>query len=131
MLGGMTGLEIGVRALVAAPFVVSCVAKLTDFRGAIAEVRELTGFAPAGLVAAAVIVTQLGGSVLLFCPGLWAVFGAVWLAAFTAVATLAAHAFWTMRDAARVANTNAFFEHVAIVGGLLLCALVSLRGVRL
>ena len=72
--------------------------------------------------AAAVIVTQLGGS-LLFLTRRYCWLGAGLLAGFTVVATLLAHPFWTFEGPDRGRQTATFFEHVAIVGGLAMAAL--------
>jgi len=106
----------------AAPFIISAVAKLRDPAGAAAEMARM-GLHPARVTAMAVVVVQLTGSALLFVPGLdWV--GAGVLAAFTAAATLLAHRWW-LGDPAQVMP---FWEHVALCGGLLLVAVLSARG---
>jgi uncharacterized membrane protein YphA (DoxX/SURF4 family) len=92
-----------------------------------AEVRDLTGFEPAALFAVLVIVTQLGGSALLIAGGRHAWIGAVALAGFTAIATLFAHAFWLKPANERFLHQNIFFEHVSIIGGLALLAVLAVR----
>jgi uncharacterized membrane protein YphA (DoxX/SURF4 family) len=115
------GADFIARLALASPFLISGVVKLVDFAGATGEVAEL-GLQPAALVAASVIVTQLGGSVLLltrrYC---W--LGAGILAAFTALATLLAHPFWAFDGPDRGRQTATFFEHVTIIGGLAASAL--------
>lgn len=118
------------RLAVALPFLLSGVAKLVDMDGAIAELRGLTGLEPARLLAALVIATQLGGSALLIAGGRLAWLGAAALAGFTVIATLYAHAFWLKPEAERFLHQNIFFEHVAIVGGLTLLAILSARRMR-
>lgn len=113
------------RLLVALPFLLSGLAKLGDFGGAIAEVRGLTGLEPAPLLAALVVLTQLGGAALVVAGGRFAWIGAALLAGFTAVATLYAHAFWAMPEADRFLHRNIFFEHVSIIGGLALVAILG------
>lgn len=64
--------------------------KLLDFPGAVAEVRHF-GPAPAVPIAVATIVTEFAGPALIFSGRLrW--LGALWLAGFTAVATVVANA---------------------------------------
>ncbi|WP_186417300.1 DoxX family protein [Bosea sp. CS1GBMeth4] len=113
------------RIAVALPFLLSGLAKLGDFNGAIAELRGLTGLEPAALLAVLVIVTQLAGSALLIAGGRFAWIGAAALAGFTIVATLYAHAFWLKPEAERFLHRNIFFEHVSIVGGLALLAILT------
>lgn len=115
------------RVAVAAPFLFSGLAKLADFDGAIGEVRGLTGLEPAALFAALVIATQLGGSALLIAGARLTWIGAALLAAFTAVATLSAHAFWLKPAAEQVLNRNIFIEHISIIGGLAAVAILAAR----
>lgn len=124
---GRSWLALLARIAVALPFLLSGLAKLADFGGATAEVRGLTGFEPATLFAVLVIATQLGGSALLIAGGRHAWIGAAALAGFTAIATLFAHAFWLKPAAERVLHQNIFFEHVSIIGGLALLAILAAR----
>lgn len=103
----------------AAPFLISGVVKLLDFPGAM---NEVAGLGPAGPFAAAVIVTQLSGS-LLFLTRRYCWLGAGILAGFTIVATLLGHPFWSFEGPDRGRQTATFFEHVAIVGGLAMAVL--------
>jgi uncharacterized membrane protein YphA (DoxX/SURF4 family) len=125
---GSTPAELLARAALASPFLASGVVKLTDFAGAVAEVEGLTGLAGtvAVILAALVIVTQIGGAVLLMAGGRLGWLGAGALAGFTLVATLLAHAYWTMEGAERTRNMMVFWEHAAICGGLLLAGRLSL-----
>jgi uncharacterized membrane protein YphA (DoxX/SURF4 family) len=124
-LFSMPWVALAARTAVALPFLISGVAKALDFGGAVAEVRGLTGLEPAALFAVLVIITQLGGSALLIAGGRFAWIGAVALAGFTAIATLFAHAFWLKPVAERFMHKNIFFEHVSIVGGLILVAILA------
>ncbi len=117
------------RLALAAPFLTSGVTKLLDLQGATSEVGGL-GLQPAGLLAGAVIVTQLGGS-LLFLTRRYCWLGAGILAVFTALATLLAHPFWSIGGPDQGRQAATFFEHLAIVGGLAMAALfVNGRSVR-
>ena len=122
------GVAFLARLALASPFLVSGVLKATDFAGAVAEVRGLVGLEPAGLLAALVIATQLGGSALVIAGGRLAWVGAVLLAGFTALATLMAHAFWTKTGSEAVRDLTTFFEHVGLIGGFLLAVIVSAHG---
>jgi uncharacterized membrane protein YphA (DoxX/SURF4 family) len=115
------------RLLLCLPFIISGVAKLLDFAGATAEVRVLTGLEPAFLFAALVILTQLGGSAAILAGGRLAWLGAIALAGFTLVATILAHGFWDRTGADRLRDFNIFWEHMGLVGGLLLAALIAPR----
>lgn len=119
----LPALDFIVRVALASPFLMSGIVKLLDFNGAMNEVAGL-GLKPAGRFAAAVIVTQLGGS-LLFLTSRYCWLGAGILAGFTVLATLLAHPFWTLDGPDRGRQAATFFEHVAIVGGLAMAALVG------
>jgi transmembrane protein len=119
----LPGLDSLARMALASPFVMSGVVKLTDFGGATAEVTGL-GLQPSGLIAAAVVLTQLGGSAL-FLTRRYCWLGAGILAVFTIVATLLAHPFWLFEGPDRGRQTATFFEHAAIVGGLVVAALLA------
>jgi uncharacterized membrane protein YphA (DoxX/SURF4 family) len=109
------------RLALASPFLISGVVKLFDFAGATAEVAGL-GLTPGAPFAAAVVLTQLGGSVL-FLTRRFCWLGAGILAGFTVVATLLAHPFWTFEGPDRGRQTATFFEHLAIIGGFAMAAM--------
>lgn len=113
-------------AVLTAPFWWSGISKLAHFRGAVTEAAVL-GLRPAALVAVATIAVQLGGSVLIVTgQSVW--IGAALLAAFTLLASLVGHAFWTCADPAeRDHQLNAFLANLGLVGGLALAVLVSER----
>ncbi|MBP2227685.1 putative membrane protein YphA (DoxX/SURF4 family) [Azospirillum agricola] len=124
---GWPGLDLLARLALASPYAVSGLVKLLDFGGATAEAAGL-GLGSPALVAAAVIVTQLGGSAL-FLTRRWCWLGAGLLAGFTVAATLIAHAFWTFEGLDRARQAATFLEHLAIVGGFAAAAaLVHRRG---
>ena len=113
------------RVLLTAAFWTSGVAKLLDFPGAVAEVAGLGLPAPA-LVAALTILVQLGGSALVVLDR-WAWLGAGALAAFTVAATVLAHAFWNAPADQWAHQFATFTEHMGLVGGFLLAAILSAR----
>ena len=95
--------------------------KALDFPGAIAEMQHF-GLSPAGPMALAVIVLELGAS-LFILSGFRRWLGALALAAFTLMATFVALRFWEMpQGMERFMAANAFFEHLGLVGGFLLVA---------
>ncbi len=92
--------------------------KLTDFAGARAEMAHF-GLAPTAAYAAATIAVELAGSALVIAGrAVW--LGAGMLAVFTVLATLRAHAFWTVVGPERAMAFNAFFEHLGLVAGFVL-----------
>ena len=110
------------RLALASPFLLSGVAKASDFAGAVAEVRGLTGIGPAVPLAAAVIAVQLGGSALLLARGRAVWLSAAILSAFTLAATLLAHDFWARPDGLASRDATTFFEHLGLIAGLALAA---------
>ncbi|MDI4238609.1 DoxX family protein [Bradyrhizobium sp. Arg237L] len=97
--------------------------KLLDFAGAAAE-QEHFGLHPGWLWAAAAIVIELGGSLLVVVNRfVW--LGAGGLGVLTFVAMLTANAFWTMGSHERFIATNAFFEHLGLIAGLVVVSIAS------
>lgn len=112
-------------SLLTLPYWTSGFAKLFDLGGALGEARHF-GLEPAALVVAVTILIQIGGS-LLVIVGRRAWLGAGALGVFTTIATVIAHPFWQIADPiARFHERNTFLEHVGLVGGLMLAAI--LRG---
>ena len=112
--------------LLTLPYWTSGIAKLTDLPGALGEARYF-GLEPAMLTVAATILVQIGGS-LLIIVGRQAWLGAGALGVFTAIATLIAHPFWQVADPmARFHDRNTFLEHIGLIGGLMLAAILRDR----
>lgn len=119
-------LNIAGRILLTLPFWSSGVAKLLDIDGALVEAAHF-GLEPAWVTVIATLIVQLGGSAALI-TGRFAWLGAGALGVFTALATLIAHPFWTVADPmARFHERNTFLEHVGLVGGLVLAAILTHR----
>jgi uncharacterized membrane protein YphA (DoxX/SURF4 family) len=100
--------------------------KLLDWPGAVAETAQF-GLPMPPLAAAATIATELIGSALVLSGRLrW--LGALWLAAFTLIATFLVNRFWELPPGhERFMTANTFFEHLGLVGGFLLVAWVDAR----
>ena len=114
--------------LLTLPYWTSGIAKLTDLPGALGEARYF-GLEPAMLTVAATILVQIGGS-LLIIVGRQAWLGAGALGVFTAIATLIAHPFWQVADPmTRFHERNTFLEHIGLIGGLMLAAIMRDRKV--
>lgn len=115
-------------ALISA-YLLGGVVKAQDFPGAVAESARFD-VQPAALFAALTIVVELVGSALVMTR-LWVWLGAGMLGVFTALAAIIADAFWTMPDGHdRFMATNAFFEHLGLIGGFVLVALLAQREPR-
>lgn len=114
------------RVLLTLPYWWSGIAKLTNLTGALAEASGL-GLRPAALVVAATIAVQLGGSLALILGRMgWLAAGA--LGVFTVLATLIAHPYWTVTDpVGRFHALHTFLEHIGLIGGLMVAAILVER----
>jgi len=116
------------RIVLCLPFWWSGLSKLLDFSGGTAETAAL-GLEPAWLFNALTILVQLGGSLLVIL-NLRTWLGAGALGVFTALATVMAHQFWTLDGIAGVRELNTFLEHLAIIAGFVLVAILGVVGAR-
>jgi uncharacterized membrane protein YphA (DoxX/SURF4 family) len=104
-------------------YVLGGVVKLLDFPAAVAE-QDHFGLHPGALWAAVTILVELGGSALVISDRLvW--LGAGALGVLTAVAAVVANNFWSLQGSARFIALNAFFEHIGLIAGLVLVALIA------
>lgn len=113
------------RLALTGPYLLGGIVKLTDWQGAVAEQGHF-GLHPAALFAGLTIAAELVGPALILCDRL-AWLGAGMLGVFTVLAAILANGFWTMTGPDRFMATNAFFEHIGLVGGFVLVAIVSRR----
>ena len=116
------------RLLLVGAYLVGGLTKLADFPSAVAEQAHF-GMTPPAFWAALTILVELVGPALILI-GRWVWLGAGMLGVFTLFAALTANAFWTMQGTERFAATNAFFEHLGLIGGFVLVALVAERQKR-
>ncbi|MDQ0322593.1 putative membrane protein YphA (DoxX/SURF4 family) [Pararhizobium capsulatum DSM 1112] len=99
--------------------------KLFDFQSAIGEMNHF-GLSPAPVFAVLVIAFELAASAMIL-TGFFRWLGALGLAGFTVMATFVALRFWEMAPGQeRFMATNAFFEHLGLVGGFFIVAWVDL-----
>lgn len=110
-------------ALVGA-YLLGGVVKASDWQAAMAEQAHF-GMHPPALWAGVTIAVELVGPVLILWGRLiW--LGAGMLGVFTLLAACTANAFWAMPPGQdRFMATNAFFEHIGLIGGFVLAALVA------
>ncbi|MBI1779443.1 MAG: DoxX family protein [Proteobacteria bacterium] len=115
---------VGARVALTSAYWWGGIAKLADFPGAVAEMRHF-GLEPAQVLAALTIAVEIGASILVILGrGVWLASGA--LGVFTVLATLVAHSFWTFGDPAeRVRELNIFLEHIGLLGGFVLAAILA------
>jgi len=111
--------------LLCAAYLQGGIDKAWDFQAATAEMIHFGLPAPV-LLTTLTIIVELGAPVLILIGvQRWA--GASVLAVFTLIATFVANRFWELGVAQRMPIENAFFEHLGLVGGLLLVAWHDLR----
>ena len=116
------------RVLLTSAYWIGGFTKLFNFPDAVGEQAHF-GLSPPALFAVLTIVVELVGSALVVW-GRWLWLGAGALAVFTALATLVAHPFWNMVGHERFLATNAFFEHLGLIAGFAIAALLAERAQR-
>jgi uncharacterized membrane protein YphA (DoxX/SURF4 family) len=113
------------RAALTSAYLIGGLAKLSDFPAAVAEQAHF-GLQPAPLWAVLTIVVEIGGALLLIAGRfLWLAAGA--LSVLTAIAMLVANDFWAQQGHDRFMALNAFFEHLGLIGGFALAAILAQR----
>jgi len=117
------------RLALVGPYLLGGLVKLTNLPSAVAEQAHF-GMSPPAFWAAMTIAIELIGPLLVLSGRLmW--LGAGMLGVFTLLAACVANAFWTMPAGFdRFMATNAFFEHIGLIGGFVLVALVHERAQR-
>ncbi len=120
------GAALAGRVLLTSAYWTSGLQKLFAFDAATAEATALGLPAPT-LTAALTILVQLAGSAAVIAAGRWTWLGAGALGVFTLLATLIAHAFWTYPPAEQGRQFTTFMEHLGLIGGLALAALLAER----
>ncbi|MDB5394763.1 MAG: putative rane protein of unknown function [Rhodospirillales bacterium] len=114
---------LAARAAITSAYLYGGLVKLSDFQAAVAE-QEHFGLHPGWLWAALAIVVELGGSVLVISGRLvWLGAGAIGV--LTAIATLVANDFWNTEGHARFMAINGCLEHLGLIAGFVLAAVLS------
>ncbi|WP_119153553.1 DoxX family protein [Caldimonas tepidiphila] len=108
------------RVLIAALFLPAGIGKIAGFAG-VSGLIASKGLPLAPVLAAATIALEIGASLALLA-GLGTRVAAIALAVFTAVAAVVFHDFWAAPAAQAMAQQQAFFKNIGIVGGLLILA---------
>jgi uncharacterized membrane protein YphA (DoxX/SURF4 family) len=112
------------RMALCGAYLVGGAIKLADWPAAVAEQSHF-GVHPAPLWAAVTIAVEICGPALILLGRLvW--LGAGMLGVFTAFAAIVANPFWSMAAGQeRFSALNGFLEHIGLVGGFILVALVD------
>ncbi|AEG51283.1 DoxX family protein [Sphingobium chlorophenolicum L-1] len=112
-------------ALVGA-YLLGGIVKLSDWPAAVAEQAHFDMTPPAFWAALTIGIELVGPMLILTSRLVW--LGAGMLGVFTLLAAFTANAFWAMpAGQERFMATNAFFEHIGLIGGFVLVALVAER----
>lgn len=114
------------RALIAFPYWSSGISKTVAFSDSVAEMASYGLNPPLAFNLATIVCMFAGSALVIFSRHAW--LGAGMLGVFTALTIPIAHDFWTMSGAQ--ARTELFFvvEHIGLIGGLMLAAILSRRG---
>jgi len=119
---------LAARIALTGAFILGGLTKLLDFSGAVAE-QEGLGLHPGWLWAGLAIAIELIGPVLIISGRLvW--LGAGALGVLTAIATVTANNFWALEGNARFVAADTFFEHISIIAGFIMAALIAERAER-
>lgn len=119
----LASIYIIARVCLAAIFVYSGVDKFLNWQGVIAECKAFKLPFLRFVAAATIALHIIGGLCLIFGIAVFPV--ALALAAFTFLATLLAHNFWTQKGETFGRELTTALEHLGIVGGLILLGFVS------
>jgi uncharacterized membrane protein YphA (DoxX/SURF4 family) len=104
-------------------FLIGGVTKGLNFSAAVAEQNHF-GLHPAPVWAVLAIVVELVGP-LLVISGYFVWLGAGALGVLTAIAMIVATPFWNLAGTARFAAVNGFFEHLGLIAGCVMAALLA------
>jgi uncharacterized membrane protein YphA (DoxX/SURF4 family) len=111
------------RIALSSAYLIGGLTKLFDYRGAVIE-QERFGLHPGWLWASLAILIELGGSTLVISGRLvW--LGAGGIGVLTLIASLVANDFWNMHGHARSMGMNSFFEHMGLIAGCAMAALLA------
>lgn len=105
------------RLFIAALFLPSGIQKATNISG-ITGMLASKGLPYPSTLAILAVIVEIAAPVALIL-GIASRLTAILLIGFTVVATLTAHAYWQMPEAAQAAQQIQFFKNLAVIGGLL------------
>jgi len=106
------------RVLLALMFVWAGYGKVTGYDGTAGFMASM-GMPMVSVMLPLTILVELGGGIALIV-GYKARWAALLLAAFTLLASVVFHNFWTMTGDAAMNNMLFFYKNVAVIGGLLM-----------
>ncbi|MDR3509151.1 MAG: DoxX family protein [Caulobacteraceae bacterium] len=111
------------RIALTGAYVLGAANKIADFPSAIAEQAHFGLHPPALWAVLTILVEMIGPALIISGRFVW--LGTGMLGVFTGLAAIVATPFWSMTGQARFAATNAFFEHIGLIAGFVLAALIA------
>lgn len=123
ILLGSPALLLTARLVLTFVFWSAGIAKIVDFEANAAEMESL-GLTPGWLINTATFTLQIGGSLMIiFNRGAWLATGA--LSVFTLLTIPIAHPFWAREGEQAFRDMTIAMEHVSLIGGLMMAAILS------
>jgi transmembrane protein len=114
------------RILLVITFVMPGIMQPLQFQQTVGEFAHFSlNPAPAYVVLS--FVTLLVGSALVIKGGRWTWLGAGALGVYTGLTVLIVHHFWTMSGADQLSEMRTTFEHISLIGGLMVVAVLEHR----
>jgi uncharacterized membrane protein YphA (DoxX/SURF4 family) len=122
------GTGVLARIALTSAFLIGGVTKALDFSAAVAEQSGL-GLHPAAVWAGLAIVIELVAPALVI-SGYFVWLGAGALGVLTAIASIVATPFWRLAGTARFIALNTFFEHMGLIAGCIMAAVLANQASR-
>jgi transmembrane protein len=112
------------RLLLVTTYVVPGVMQAAQFQATMGDFAHFNLMPPAAYVTAS-IITLLAGSILVILGGKWTWLGAGALGVYTGLTILIVHHFWTMQGAEWLSEMRQTLEHISLIGGLMVVAILE------
>jgi uncharacterized membrane protein YphA (DoxX/SURF4 family) len=104
-------------------FIVAAIVEIADFKAAVAAQAHFGLYPPVFWAVLTIIVQITGSAIIISGRRMW--LGAGILAVFTAATNVIVHRFWEFSGQAKFESRNEFFEHLGLVGGFVLVAILA------
>lgn len=121
---GSRAFQMVARIVLTTPFWAAAVQHGLDWSGWLGTMAHFN-LNPPVVFGVLTLLTCLAGSVAVIMGGKWTWLGAGALGVFTALTIPIAHAFWNMQGQAATTEFYTALEHVSIIGGLMVMAVLA------
>jgi uncharacterized membrane protein YphA (DoxX/SURF4 family) len=111
------------RSMLTLLFIVAAIVEIANFRVAVARQAHFGMYPPAFWAVLTIIVQITGSAIIISGRRIW--LGAGILTVFTATTNVIAHRFWEFAGQAKFESRNEFVEHLGLVGGFVLVAILA------